>query len=112
MARKQWELLHGGRDKSFPKLLGLKPITTPVTSPQSNGMAESFVKALKRDYAKLVNRADSKTVMTQLQGGSMTTTLTTHSELIRDSDKYGDLFTRAAQVTTTLSRKRGIHEHD
>jgi putative transposase len=39
--------------RSFAKLLGLKPITTPVTSPQSNGMAESFVKTLKRDYAKL-----------------------------------------------------------
>ena len=53
--------------KSFAKQLGLKPITTPVTSPQSNGMAESFVKTLKRDYAKLVNRPDSKTVMAQLQ---------------------------------------------
>jgi putative transposase len=54
--------------RSFAKLLGLKPITTPVTSPQSNGMAESFVKTLKRDYAKLANRTDSKTVMAQLQG--------------------------------------------
>ena len=54
--------------RSFAKLLGLKPITTPVTSPQSNGMAESFVKTLKRDYAKLANRQDSKTAMTQLQG--------------------------------------------
>ena len=53
--------------RSFAKLLGLKPITTPVTSPQSNGMAESFVKTLKRDYAKLANRPDSKTVMAQLQ---------------------------------------------
>lgn len=54
--------------KSFAKLMGLKPITTPVTSPQSNGIAESFVKTLKRDYAKLANRPDSKTVMAQLQG--------------------------------------------
>ena len=54
--------------RSFAKLLGLKPITTPVTSPQSNGMAESFVKTLKRDYDKLENRTDSKTVMAQLQG--------------------------------------------
>jgi transposase InsO family protein len=30
-------------------------------------MAESFVKTLKRDYAKLANRPDSKTVMAQLQ---------------------------------------------
>lgn len=54
--------------RGFAKMLGLKPVTTPVTSPQSNGMAESFVKTFKRDYAKLANRPDSKTVMAQLQG--------------------------------------------
>ena len=53
--------------RSFAKELGLKPVTTPLTSPQSNGMAESFVKTLKRDYAKLANRPDSKTVMAQLK---------------------------------------------
>ena len=53
--------------RSFAKELGLKPVTTPVTSPQSNGMAESFVKMLKRDYAKLANRRDSKTVMAQFK---------------------------------------------
>ena len=53
--------------RSFAKELSLKPVTTPVTSPQSNGMAESFVKTLKRDYAKLANRPDSKTVMAQLK---------------------------------------------
>jgi putative transposase len=42
-------------------------VTTPVISPQSNGMAKSFVKTLKRDYAKLANRLDSKTVMAQLK---------------------------------------------
>jgi putative transposase len=41
--------------RSFAKQLGLKPVTTPVTSPQSNGMAESFVKTLKRDSAKLAD---------------------------------------------------------
>jgi putative transposase len=30
-------------------------------------MAECFVKALKRDYAKLAKRQDSKTVMAQLK---------------------------------------------
>ena len=52
--------------RSFAKQLGLKPVTTPVTSPQSNDMAESFVKTLKRDYAKLTDRPDSKTVMALL----------------------------------------------
>ncbi|KND55942.1 Mobile element protein [Candidatus Paraburkholderia kirkii] len=34
----------------FSRKIGLKPVTTPVRSPQSNGMAESFVKTIKRDY--------------------------------------------------------------
>jgi putative transposase len=38
-------------------------VTAPVTSQQSNGMAKSFVKTLKRDYAKLAERPDSQTVM-------------------------------------------------
>ncbi len=45
-------------------------LTIPVTSPQSNGMSESFVKTLKRDYAKLANRPDSKTVMAKLKDWS------------------------------------------
>lgn len=40
---------------------------TPVEGPQSNGMAESFVKTFKRDYARLVNRPDSQTVMRELR---------------------------------------------
>lgn len=57
---------HTAETRSFAKQLGLKPVTTPVTSPQSNGMAESFVKTLKRDYAKLAERPDSQTVMALL----------------------------------------------
>ena len=48
-------------------MLGLIPLTTSVESPQSNGMAESFVKTLKRDYANLANRPDSRTVMGYLE---------------------------------------------
>src|SRR5262249_13572360 len=33
--------------------------TTPIESPQSNGMAEVFVKTLKRDYARVVPRPDA-----------------------------------------------------
>ncbi len=55
------------RHRSFAKELGLKPATTPVTSPQIHGMAESFVKTLKRYYAKLASRSDSKTMVAQLK---------------------------------------------
>jgi putative transposase len=34
---------------------GLLPCTTPIESAQSNGMAEAFVKTLKRDYCSVHN---------------------------------------------------------
>jgi putative transposase len=35
---------------TFSREIGLKLVTTPVRSRQSNGMAESFVKTMKCDY--------------------------------------------------------------
>ena len=46
--------------------LGLTPINTPVCSPQSNGMAESFVNTFKRDYVSRMDLTDAKTVLAQL----------------------------------------------
>jgi putative transposase len=48
--------------------IGLVPCTTPIESPQSNGMAEAFVKTLKRDYARVNPRPDAATVLRQLDG--------------------------------------------
>ena len=48
--------------------IGLVPRTTPIESPQSNGMAEAFVKTLKRDYARVNPRPDAATVLRQLDG--------------------------------------------
>lgn len=53
--------------KAFARVLGLKPVTMPVSSPQSNGMAESFVKTLKRDYAALADKPNANAVIHQLQ---------------------------------------------
>jgi putative transposase len=39
--------------RRFALDLGLEPRTTPVESPQSNGMAEAFVRTLKRDYVRV-----------------------------------------------------------
>jgi len=48
--------------------LGLAPCFTPVESPESNGMAEAFVKTFKRDYVYL-NRLDTaESVLRQLAG--------------------------------------------
>ena len=46
--------------------LGLVPCFTPVRSPQSNGMAEAFVKTFKRDYVYVHDRPDARTVLSQL----------------------------------------------
>ena len=42
------------------------PCFTPVRSPQSNGMAEAFVRTSKRDYVYVHDRPDAKTVLSQL----------------------------------------------
>lgn len=52
--------------KRFARTLGLEPRTTPLRSPQSNGMAESFVRTLKRDYARVSPLPDAATVIAAL----------------------------------------------
>jgi putative transposase len=53
--------------RRIARQLGLTPINTPVCSPQSNGMAESFVNTFKRDYVSRMDRTDAATVLAQLQ---------------------------------------------
>ncbi len=52
--------------RGVARQLGLTPINTPVCSPQSNGMAESFVNTFKRDYVSRMDLSDAATVMAQL----------------------------------------------
>ena len=56
---------------------------------------------MEQALEELVSRADEPQT-------TATPRLVQQHELIRDSDEYGDLFTRAAQVTTTL-RVEGRH---
>jgi putative transposase len=55
-----------GETRSFARHIGLEPLTTPIESPQSNGMAEAFVRTFKRDYVRVSPCPDAQTVIAQL----------------------------------------------
>jgi len=46
--------------------LNLSPCFTPVESPESNGMAEAFVKTFKRDYVRVSSIPDAATALAQI----------------------------------------------
>jgi putative transposase len=50
----------------FAEAIGLKVCTTPYYSPESNGMAEAFVKTFKRDYVHTKSLNNACSVMAQL----------------------------------------------
>ena len=52
----------------FGRNLGFEVVTTPSYSPQSNGMAEAFVKTFKRDYVYHANLSSAAKVIEQLDG--------------------------------------------
>ncbi|MCX8565668.1 MAG: putative transposase [Glomeribacter sp. 1016415] len=52
--------------RRFAVEIGLRPLTTPICSPQSNGMAESFVKTMKRDYIAFMPKPDAITAANNL----------------------------------------------
>ena len=52
--------------RAFATDIGLIPRRTPYRSPQSNGMAEAFVKTFKRDYVSINPTADALTVLSSL----------------------------------------------
>jgi putative transposase len=55
-----------GDTRRFARDIGLEPRTTPIESPQSNGMAEAFVRTIKRDYVRVSPRPNAEAVLRQL----------------------------------------------
>ncbi|MSH51800.1 IS3 family transposase [Escherichia coli] len=52
--------------RQFARMLGLEPKNTAVRSPESNGIAESFVKTIKRDYISIIPKPDGLTAAKNL----------------------------------------------
>ncbi|MCE2364018.1 IS3 family transposase [Escherichia coli] len=52
--------------RQFARMLGLEPKSTAVRSPESNGIAESFVKTIKRDYISVMPKPDGLTAVKNL----------------------------------------------
>ncbi|HAW0219975.1 TPA: IS3 family transposase [Escherichia coli] len=52
--------------RQFARMLGLEPKSTAVRSPESNGIAESFVKTIKRDYISVMPKPDGLTAAKNL----------------------------------------------
>ncbi|MDN1984532.1 IS3 family transposase [Escherichia coli] len=52
--------------RQFARMLGLEPKNTAMRSPESNGIAESFVKTIKRDYISIMPKPDGLTAAKNL----------------------------------------------
>ncbi|WP_201265015.1 IS3-like element IS2 family transposase [Escherichia coli] len=52
--------------RQFARMLGLEPKNTAVRSPESNGIAENFVKTIKRDYISIMPKPDGLTAAKNL----------------------------------------------
>ena len=52
----------------FARQIGLKPCYTPVKSPQSNGIAEAFVEALKCNYVHVAPLPDAAAILGLIAG--------------------------------------------
>lgn len=52
-------------------VLNLVPCLTPVESPESNGIAEAFVKTFKRDYVRVSTIASAAAALCLIAGGGL-----------------------------------------
>lgn len=66
MALREWQRLYRQADHTGGRFWAWTCFFTPVRSPQSNGMAEVLVKALKRDYVSTAIFAGAGTILALL----------------------------------------------
>ena len=59
----------------------LSPYSTPVRSPESNGISEAFVKTFKRDYVRVNPIPDAKTALDLIAGWFEPSTLRAQNAL-------------------------------
>ena len=52
--------------RQFARMLGLEPKNTAARSPEGNGIAESFVKTIKRNYISIMPKPDGLTAVKKL----------------------------------------------
>lgn len=88
--------------RKIARQLGLTPINTPVCSPQSNGMAESFVNTFRRDYLCRMDLSDAGAVLAQLPAAfEHYNEVHPHSSLkMRSPREFRRLRTSVAQALT------------
>src|SRR4051794_34926456 len=68
VADRQWQRLHARQTRDFATALNLIACFTPVQSPESNGISESFVKTFKRDYVRINPLPDAVTALGKIAG--------------------------------------------
>lgn len=56
----------GEQTRLFVRQIGFQPVTTPMRSPHSNGMTESFVKTIMHDYVTHMPKPDQETALHNL----------------------------------------------
>jgi putative transposase len=69
--RVQWltdngSIFAANRTLEIAAALNFEPCFTPVESPESNGMAEAFVKTFKRDYIRINPLPDARTALARI----------------------------------------------
>lgn len=69
MADRHGSIFAAYRTLEIAAALNLEPCLTPVESPESNGMAEAFVKTFERDYVRVNPISDARTTLLRIIPG-------------------------------------------